>query len=270
MKTQNETRAKNIRSYAMAALCCLGLAAVGNSAFAQYDYDDMTAEPKMYAPVDRMLITTTTTTRNQGEALVSGGVNYLGVNDLRQTEIRGRAEYGITDRLQVQGEFPMSVVDHPGGFIAQAAGSNLQLGAMYSVLPASDPLALSAAMDVQFPTGSPSSTMYSNTVVYKPQLVAGHDFGGAIVHADAQAELPAQHTTNALNYNVGAIVPIGSSFAPTLEFNGRTQEQAHNQAYITPGAFYSFSDKVQVGAGVPIGLTNQSGNRFLAKVNVKF
>lgn len=275
MKTKNGTRVSGYRSYAMAAICCLGISALGTSAFAQgyddtYSYDYTTV--KLDRPIQRMLVTSTAQTEDQGQALVSVGANYLHSGDMRLTQIRGRAEYGITDHLQAQAEFPMSIVDHPGGYIAQAAGDNIQVGAMYSMVPGgSAPIALSAGMDVQFPTGSPNSPNYQNTVVYKPGLMAAHDLGPTQIQANAQAEFPASGGgSNALNYNVGAILPLGV-VAPTVELNGRSTQTSRNELYVTPGAFYRFSDKIEAGVGVPIGISDQAqSTRVLAKLNVKF
>ncbi len=264
MKTKNFSKM-------VALVACIGVGVAVESSNAQ-----MTLEPngpKISQPIQEFFMGQTVYTRDQGETEISLGGSHRRDGDLRLTTLTGRAEYGVTDKLQLQAEFPMSMVDHPGGSLVTTTGDNLQVGAMYSLLPGgTDPIALSAAMDVQFPTGSSFSPNYQNTVVYKPNLIVARDFGPTQIHANAQAEIPGNGASSALNYNVGAVLPLGV-VAPTLELNGRSINTSTNEIYATPGLYYRASDRAEFGVGVPIPVSDQArtlGTQVMAKFNVRF
>lgn len=265
MKTKNFSR-----MIALAACIGVGLAAEANAQLVLEPNG-----PRISEPIQEFFLGQTVYTQHQGDLELSVGGSHRRDADLRMTTLSARAEYGITNDLQVQAEVPMSMIDHPGGYIVNAFGDNISVGAMYNVLPGgTDPIALSAAMDVQFPTGSDFSPNHSSTVIYKPNLIVARDLGPTQIHANAQAEIPANGTSTGLNYNVGAVYPIGSgSWAPSLELNGRSIESATNEIYTTPGLTYKASDRAEFGVGVPIPVSDQArsmGTQVMAKINVRF
>jgi len=258
----------------MAIVCALGFPAIGSAQMSDdsqsgYRYD-LDAAPQISRPIQTFMMGRTVQTRNQGELQLSLGASHerMGESDGSQrfSEISAHAEYGLTDRLQLQAQLPYQIDDRQGSYNAQTNFGNAEVGATYSLLRGDDPISLSAAMDVQVPVGHQASLpandntlRNSDQTIWKPALIVAKDFGPTQVHTDLQAELGAGPSNRALNYNIGAVVPIGR-VAPTLEFTGRTMDNRAPQFYATPGVSYSLSDRAQIGVGVPIGLNNQSTN----------
>jgi hypothetical protein len=274
----NNKISKTIRkSWAIALTCCLGAGLASNAASAQdmnYNYDfDVPAERQIDRPVQELFMTQTVQTQQAGELQLSVGAMHQRDEDLRFSEVSTRAEYGLTDRLQLQAQLPFQVNDRPTNFEAQTDVSNLQVGATYSILRGDDPISLSAGMDVAVPIGDQAAMpdgRNDDQTIWKPSLMVAHDFGVTQLHADAQAELSGGSDDNAINYNVGAIYDAGA-LAPTMELNARSMENSTPEFYATPGLFYSFSDRAQVGVGVPIGLNEQSRDgQVMAKINIRF
>jgi hypothetical protein len=273
--TKLNDKMKTIRNSCAIALTCLGAGLASNVASAQdmnYDYDfDVPAERQINRTVDELFMTQTVQTEQAGELQLSVGAMHQRDGDLRFSEISTRAEYGLTDRLQLQAQLPFQINDRPSNFDAQTDVSNLQVGATYSILRGDDPISLSAAMDVAMPIGDQAAMpdgRNDDQTIWKPSLMVARDFGAAQVHADAQAEV--SRGDDAVNYNVGAIFNVGA-LAPTMELNARSMENSTPEFYATPGLFYSFSENAQVGVGVPIGLNEQSRDgQVMAKINVRF
>lgn len=271
----NDQISKTIRNSCAIALTCLGAGLASTVASAQdmnYDYDfDVPAERQINRTVDELFMTQTVQTEQAGELQLSVGAMHQRDGDLRFSEISTRAEYGLTDRLQLQAQLPFQVNDRPSNFDAQTDVSNLQVGATYSILRGDDPISLSAAMDVAVPIGDQAAMpdgRNDDQTIWKPSLMVARDFGAAQVHADAQAEIA--RGDDAINYNIGAIYNAGS-IAPTMELNARSMENSTPEFYATPGLFYRFSESAQVGVGVPIGLNEQSRDgQIMAKFNVRF
>ncbi len=290
MKTNNtkESGSKLFKS-SIAVMAAIGLPLAGSMAQAQslesdpYPYRmDLDNAPQLSEPINEFVLGRTVQTQQQGSLQMTIGGSHErdgeGSGSARFSEIRARAEYGVTDRLQLQAELPYQIEDRRGAYDAQTNIGNVQVGAMYSLLRGDDPISLSAALDVQIPTGHQANLQSdmriggqmraSDETIWKPSLIVARDFGPTQVHANAQAELG--DVNRGLNYDIGAVYPIGP-VAPTLELNARTMDNTRPEFYATPGVFYSFSDRTQLGVGVPIGLNDQStSSAFMAKFSFQF
>lgn len=275
MNTKNQNHKSWMNSpLAIAAMCCFGVGVSSSALQAQdmYDYDiDTPAERQISRPIEEFFVGRTVQTQEAGQVQMSVGGMHQRDGDLRFSEIRTRAEYGLTDRLQLQAELPFQVNDQPSNFEAQTDVSNFQVGATYSLLRGDDPISLSAGMDVAVPVGNANTMpdgVNDERTTWKPSLMVGSDLGPTQLHADVQGEIG--QGSNGLNYNVGLVYPAGV-LAPTMELNARTTENASPQFYATPGLYYNFSERAELGVGVPIGLNEQSRDgQIMAKFNFKF
>lgn len=282
MKTINRTRKPSslLKSVGtLALLCSIGLPLGISSVHAQalngsdsYSYD-LDNAPQIGGSNYEFFLGQSVQTQPQGSLqMIVGGSHERGSESqgsTRFSELKARAEYGVTDRLQLQAEVPYQIDDRPGSYTSQDNVGNVQVGATYSLLRADDPISMSAGMDVQIPVGHQAAlnqmdVRASDQTIYKPQLIVGRDFGPTQIHANAQAELGSG--VRGLDYNIGAVLPVGR-VAPSLEMNARTMDQQQPQFYATPGLSYAFSDRAQVGVGVPLGLNDQSTS---ASVMAKF
>jgi len=221
-------------------------------------------------PVEELFVGQTAYTQPQGETqmIVSGAQTRTG--DLRNSNVIGRAEYGLTDHLQLQAELPFDITDRSSNFTAQTGVSRAQAGVTYNFMDRRDPVAISAAMDVEVPLGSArdvTGDRPSQGPTYKPSLIVAGGAGITTIHTSAQAELG--QPSKAVNYSVGSMYNLGS-WVPTLEVNARAQENTRPELYATPGLYYKFSDRTQVGVGTAIGLNDQSQDvKVMAKLSLQ-
>jgi len=244
----------------------LGLPLAAQAQYMEDEYYGSSSSPSQISDyIDQLPMGRTVQTQSKGTTEISLGASHerssVEQGSQRFSEIKARAEVGVTDRLQLQAELPYQVDDRPGNnFTAQENFGNFQVGATYSLMRGDDPISMSAGLDVQIPVGHqanlPSNDLRSSDqTLWKPSLIVARDFGGMQVHTNMQAELGTG--TRGFNYDISAIAPIGR-VAPSLELNARTLENATPQFYATPGLTYSFSDRTKLGVGVPIGLNSQS------------
>lgn len=261
-------------SWTFAMMCCVGAATSNASAQDIYqDYDfDVPAESQIARPIDDLLMGRTVHTQAEGTLQMSLSGSHDRDGDVsRHSQVRARAEYGVTDRLQAQVGLPFQVSDQPGSFDAQTDIGDVEVGAMYSILRGDDPISLSTGLNVEIPVGEQMNerdAMNRDQTLWKPSLVVAKDLGPTQVHANVEGVLGGGN--DGLNYDLGAIYPIGR-VAPTLEFNARTTESASPELYVTPGLFYNFSSRAEVGLGAAVGVNERADDaRIMAKFNFQF
>jgi len=237
----------------IAAVCCIGVHLNSSPASAQ-----LLIDAEVDRPAEELFIGQTVYTQPQGstQMILSGSQARTG--DLRDSRISARAEFGLTDRLQLQAELPLDITDKSSGFAAQTGISRIQGGVTYRVTDNTSPIALSAAMDIEAPLAKATDVTGDRPdagPIFKPQLIVATGAGPVTLHANAQAELG--QPTRALNYSVGSQYSLGN-WVPSVEVNSRAIENGTPEFYATPGVTYKFSDRAQLGAGAAIGLNEQS------------
>jgi len=268
MKVKNIARQTSglIRGTCAVALMCVGLHFTSAPASAQLI--DMSGD-QVSRPAEELFSGQTVYTQPQGstQMIISGSQNRTG--DLRDSRVSARAEYGLTDRLQLQAEVPLDITDQSSNFAAQSGISHVSGGATYRMTNIGSPIALSAGMDVDVPLAKATDVTGDRPAsgpMFKPSLIMGVGSGPVTVHASAQAELG--EPTRAINYGVGSQYSLGN-WVPSLELNSRAVENANPEMYVTPGVTYKFSETTQLGAGAAIGLNDQSKTaQLMAKFSV--
>jgi len=267
MKVKNITRRPLglIRGMCAVALMCIGLHFNGATASAQLiDMDEGVSRP-----AEELFVGQTEYTQPKGstQMILSGSQTRSG--DLRDSRVSARAEYGLTDRLQLQAEVPLDITDKSSNFAAQSGVSRISGGATYRITSNVSPVALSAGMDIEAPLAKATDVTGDRPAagpMFKPSLMVGTGSGPVTAHANAQAELG--QPTRAINYSVGSQLDLGN-WVPSVELNSRAIENAHPEFYATPGVTYKFSEQTQLGVGAAIGLNDVSKDaQFMAKFSV--
>lgn len=222
-------------------------------------------------PIEEFFLgqTAYTQPQNSFQVTVGGGVDVSdGGMDL--TGMMARGEYGITNNFEVHATLPVTLSQQStttgtaGESSLEPTFSRVELGAAYALMPMNDPIALTAALDVDVPI---ADNLADDAVIIKPAIIGAYDFGPTELHADVQAEL--NGAARGLNIDAGIAHSLGE-FVPTLEFNSRATEGAHPQMYATPGLYYNFSNRTELGVGVPIGLNDISETSIMAKFSMAF
>jgi len=247
---------------AVALMCALGLNLGSSSAQAQSIDEPVTG------PVESLFQGQTTYSRQQGDVRMEISGSHQRDGEIRNNEIVGRAEYGITNRLQAQVSLPLDIADRSGTVAAQTGMSRVEVGAKYSVMPTSSPVSLSAGMDVAVPLGSQDvmGTRPSAGPTFKPMIAAGVGSNDLQVQASLQGELG--QPSRGLNSTVAGMYSLGA-ITPSLELSSMASESAKPEFYATPGVTYKFSDRTQVGLGAAIGLNDQSQDlQVMGKLSV--
>jgi hypothetical protein len=219
-------------------------------------------------PIEEFFLGQTAYTQPQGsfQATIGGALD-VGSDGVQLNSMLARGEYGITNNFEVHAAVPVTLSQTTRSTGTQSSldpnFERIELGAMYAITPMNDPIALSAALDVDVPIASGSA----DQTVFKPSIIGAYDFGPTELHSDVQAELGG--AARGLNFDAGLAYSLGE-FVPTLEYNVRATEGAHPQMYATPGLYYNFSNRTELGVGVPIGLNDLSETGIMAKLNLAF
>lgn len=256
------------KPWAIALLCCLGLGTAG-SVSAQEVILDRPAD----RPVEELFLGQTAYTQPEGSLQMIVSASQARTGDMRNSSIMGRAEYGVSDRLQLQASIPLDITDRSSGFAAQTGVNRIEAGAMYRLTDRRARVSLSAGMDVEVPFGEGdvsrdvTGDRPDAGPTFKPSLMAASGSGRVTVHANAQAELG--QPSRALNYSIGSMYNLGS-WVPTLELNARSEENTRSEFYATPGVYYKISDQIQLGVGAAVGLNDQSEDvQVVGKLSVQ-
>lgn len=157
-------------------------------------------------------------------------------------------EYGLTRRLQFAMELPYGIQSTPTSELP-AGWSAISASILYQFIRSNHPSALSAAFGVNLPVSSRAE------ISYEPELLAAKQFRTLQIHASLIPELSVHE--NSLAYNLAAVQPIADNLRPTLEFSGR-RIAGVNSFYVTPGTYKHLPHRLEIGAGVPIGIGSHS------------
>jgi len=221
-------------------------------------------------PIEEFFLGQTAYTQPQGSFQVTvGSMIELGDNGADFTSMMARGEYGITNELEVHAAVPVTLSQQTAtagsteGSSIDPTFERLELGASYALTPMNNPIALTAALDVDVPIASAAA----DETLIKPSIIGAYDFGPTELHAEVQAVL--NGAAQGLNFDAGIAHSLGE-FVPTLEFNARTSEGSRPQLHATPGLYYNFSNRTELGVGVPIGLNDISETGIMAKLSLAF
>jgi hypothetical protein len=156
-------------------------------------------------------------------------------------------EYGISRRLQFAVELPYGIEATDTSELP-VSWSTVSGSLLYQFVRSNHPFALSVAMGVSLPVTSRGETSYA------PELLVAKQFGTLQIHTSFLPEI--SKDDKALAYNVAAVQPA-RNLRPTLEFSGR-RNSGVNSFYVTPGTYVHLPHRLEVGAGVPMGLSGHS------------
>lgn len=169
-------------------------------------------------------------------------------------------EFGLTDRLQLAAGLPFR-----GERVAPAAEDRglgrPEIGVLFAVLPALDPVALSAEIDV----GLPALSGDDAGVEWGGSLIAAVRAGPAQVHAGVGVEV---EDGDAIP--VGGLVgiyPLGR-WRLLLEASGF--HEGETVAFLTPGVVLQVMDDLELAVGVPIPVTRAApGTNLVVKLTLE-
>jgi hypothetical protein len=153
-------------------------------------------------------------------------------------------EYGITDRLQIEMNFPYYFI-HPKNEKAVKGAGNMEAGFLYNILKGNRLFALSLGFEVGLPVSKKEKAIDEAEIEWAPFLIAAWQIGKTQIHASFAAELT--NTESALKYNLAAVVPF-EDWCATLELNAKKGDS--KIVYLTPGLIWKGLDDFEFALGI--------------------
>ena len=192
--------------------------------------------------------------QDKGEWVFVGAGSFSKNSDEKEWELEGELKYGLTDRLQLSGEVPLVYVDPDGGDSHFGVG-DLTLAANYNFIQ-EDRWAVAVRSAFVLPTGASSRDLGGGEFVWEPSLLGYAKVGAGEIYAGIGEQLGDDN--DHFIYTVAGVYPF-RPLVGVLELDGSTGG-GEDTLYLVPGAYMhpGGEEKMQLGVGVPIGLTNDS------------
>lgn len=153
------------------------------------------------------------------------------------------AEYGITDWLQIAAGLPLAARWPPAPADAAYGLGDVELGALaaHALHPR---LLIALAAELTLPTGDDDRGLGEGELTAGASLRAAVALPGFELHALAGIELG---DALGAEYGLGLTVPIGPSWAATLEALAEAEDDAH-RIEVAPGLVWRGPHALQLGA----------------------
>jgi hypothetical protein len=269
-----------LRSTRRLALVALALTCSAAPAFAQ----SQTVNDDYVQPLQEVFQTELVYPQDRGDVQVTVGPRrFAGSDDVGELPVA--AEYGITDRWQVEVEYAAlsSVRLDPTG-TARGHG-DVEVGTKYSFMRiGGSQFHAALGLNVSFPSGHVTRGLSEGLLEVEPFVCGARDFpqlnhaqvfaeaGMTLVHrivpppasdenGDAGGTEPPAADPHEAFLDVGAFVPI-QAFRGTMELNWTTNQWNHggdrSELYVTPGVVWDGVPGWEFGLGVPIGASHDA------------
>lgn len=191
-------------------------------------------------------------------------------------EIPLRLEYGITDAWQVELGWEAFVNRNPDDGESDSGIGDLQVGTKYSFMNIADSdLHAAGHFQVVFPTGDVDEQLTEGFIRFEPSLILAKDFpelnnlqlftqaGFSFVERVKEPDNPEDEEPEAheLILNGGFFIPVQQLVVITeINWNNNkwNDDGDKDELYVTPGLVWGLSKSLEIGAGMPVGLTDDS------------
>ena len=267
---------KNTRSVVVPSAALLLLA--GSQAYA--DLNGQTEDHEPTPILDEFFFTETVHPQEKGEFQFTTRALATKDDDEGDTEaISIGIEYGITDSLQVEAEWVAwnrvegvedDEDDHDGS-------GDMEVGVKYAFEENQENgVRVAIGFDVTIPLGDVDKDLGEGFWVYEPYVVVSKDFGedtnltfnlsyGFLDRDEYPDERDeAEPEADEIEVGLGLVHAFAPAWRGTLELNLESNEQTskgeETVSYLTPGFVYKGYEDVEVGLGVPVGLTDDSAD----------
>ena len=197
--------------------------------------------------------------QDKGEVQVTWSLQHASEEDTSHTDMAVEAEFGITDRLQIQAELPWQRV-HPRAGDAVAGFENLEAGAQYAFARGPRQM-LTVGADVELPTSGDSDA----EAEVEPYVIVGHSLGRGEAHASFSYGLGEGHD---VAWDVAGVAPY-HKWRGTLELNGRRSERL-TSLRITPGVMWKGLRGYEIGVAMPVGVHNAPVAGIAVTIDAEF
>lgn len=211
--------------------------------------------------------------QRRDETQLTLGAVHLRTRPERLTTLSFGAEYGFTDRFQVEIEIPHllrrsgAAAEGEEGNRSDASGfGDVSLGVLYAVVNERSRV-LSVSLEAGLPSGSRRKGLGEGRILVEPQIRAGLEIGGTWLFGALGAEFAGSERS--FTYSAAVARPLPANFVGVLELSGFAGDE--RVAYLVPGLVWRAPFEAEFQLGVPIGLTREAADwGAVAKVVVEF
>ena len=198
--------------------------------------------------------------QDRHELQVTVGAVYRAGNGSRVWRLPAVVEFGLSDRLQVAAELPYVSLSPVGAARARGLG-NAIVSLAYGVLLNAASTAVTVGLEVELPGRRADSLLTEGRVAWQPGVVVARQIGKAQVHVGAALELSRPRSLSA---DVALVFPV-RDLRLTTELNWLGDSDPI--LFFTPGLIWEAPSGLEVGAGIPMGLSADApGTNLIVKL----
>lgn len=187
---------------------------------------------------------------------------YAKASNEKEYEFAAEVIYGLTDQIQLFAEVPFLIVD-PNNDSNHVGVGDVSLGITYNFVQERN-YALGLRGTVTLPTGDENRDLGGGQFTYAPAFQSAFRVGDGEIYASIGGIFGDNHP-DLLTYSIAGAYPW-RGFVGVVELSGLTGNHT-DVLYATPGIYWTGHEGIELGVGVPIGLTHDSDD---FQVIVKF
>lgn len=214
--------------------------------------------------VQELFLTDDSQPQQRGELEAGAGVDYAHDDREDAAKVPFTAEWGLTDRLEIDVEAPFRYREPDSG-ASHAGPGDVAAGLSFGLLPDGDPNSFTVFARQTVPTGDEDDGLGRGTAVFQPGLAVGRRVGYGEVRGGGELTLGGGSDVRAF---AAGILPV-RDFRLTLETE-ITDADDHLWR-VAPGVFYRPVPGFEAGIGIPVGLSPGAPDLgFLARMTVNY
>ena len=193
--------------------------------------------------------------QDQGELYAIVEAAFEKSNHEHEFELAAELSFGVTERMQLVAELPFVFIDPEEGSKHEGLG-DITLGIQYNFKQEPD-FAFGVRSGFVIPSGNENKDLGDGHFVWEPNLLGALRVGQGEIYAAVGGEIRTGNSDpDAFTYTISGAYPW-RRLTGVLDLGGSVSRDEHD-LYLAPGAFFVVSDLLQIGVGVPIGLTRDS------------
>lgn len=222
-------------------------------------------------PIQEVFLTELVYPQEQGEIQMTLAPQFSKNTDADANRLNLIVEYGITDQWQFEVELTPYINVNSDDMSSSGSG-DIEIATKYTWMNVTDNLHIAVLFEIQFPAADINKKLTEGFIEYEPSIIVAKDFpdfynlqlfmqtGFSFVKRNKTPEHfeELEPEAHEYNLNLGFFMPR-QSFTWTTELNWSTNrwnnDGEENTLYLTPGGVWMLWDIVEVGLGVPLGLT---------------
>jgi hypothetical protein len=230
-------------------------------------------------PLQELFLTETVYPQDKGETQITFGSQFSKNKGRKLFQIPLSLEYGLTDKLQMSFELAANGLTLEGESFK--GPSDIELGMKYSWMNIGrSNFHMATGLELGLPTGSVKKNLGEGELEYEPYIIIAKDFPhlsrlqlfsqfGVTLSQPVRSTDDDDEFTKGMTWNNGLFVAF-RQMAFTTELNWQ-KSGGENTLYVTPGIVWTLPHSLEMGFGVPIGITKSADRyRTIMKLTYEF